>query len=85
MLQRGDSAKPEHHHLVSVFHFAGGADASAVQAVILHNYLYREMLDRLGLREHIELNYQHSARISLCADSLLPVASNCTRKKDEHS
>lgn len=78
MLQRGDSAKSEHHHLVSVFHFAGGADASAVQAVVLHNYLYRETLDPLELREYIELNYQHSAHISLCADSLLPVASSCT-------
>lgn len=34
-----------------------------------------------GVREYIELNYQHSALISLCADSLLPVASDCTRKK----
>lgn len=81
MLQRGDSARSEHHHLVSAFHFARGAEASAVQAVILRSYLYREVLDPLELREHIELKYQHSAHISPCADSLLPVASNCTRKK----
>lgn len=60
---------------------------AAVQPLIQRNYLCRETLDPSGVREHvIELNHQHSAHTGLCADSLLPVASNWKgRKKDEHS
>lgn len=55
---------------------------AAVQAVLHTPSLPVQGNDRpSGVTEYMEPNHPHSAHISLFADSLLPVASNYTRKK----